>query len=215
MQILFDSRHKGRVVWRDRATEMIGLMATVMGLPLERAPHPRQWHLEPAELKRVKEELVKAKRQMQPLWYGSNTEAVKMFAGSEVDLGYNASFVVHELVRVKGPRVRAATKLRSPERLFGYVDALCLVKGAAHRDEALQFINWVTSLDGRRILFERNGYPDTDQALIDWAVSAGYRDALEARGVLNPAAVIPTMILFAPPTDLQAWVDAFNEVKAA
>lgn len=214
--VLFDKEgHRGRVVWRDRATEMIALMALVRGFKIERPEHPRQWHLEPGELKTIKAELIKAKKRMQPLWFGSNMEAIKMFAANEIDLGFNASNVGHELVRIRGPQVRPLARVPDSEGILGYMDALCLVKGAANRDEGIQLIEWLTSFEGRRMLFERGGFAETDSAVVKWALDAGYRSVLQVRGVVNPEDIFPKIVQLAAPTDLEAWIEAFNEVKAS
>jgi spermidine/putrescine transport system substrate-binding protein len=215
LAVIFDSKYKGRVLWRNRATEMISLMASIMGFSIERPEYPGRWHLEPQELRKVKDELIKAKKAVQPLFFGTNAEAVKIYSAGEADLGYNSSFLTQEMVRVKGPKVRAARNLKSGERVFGYIDAWCLVKDAAHRDEGIELIQWLTSLRGRQIHFEKHGWPDTTQGLINWAVKAGYRESLETRGVLDPTEIATRMILLASSTDLQAWIDAWNEVMAS
>jgi spermidine/putrescine-binding protein len=214
LRVIFDPKHKGRVVWRNRGTEMIGLMAGLMGLRLERADHPRSWHLEPSELKQVTGELIKAKKAVDPLWYNTNAEGAKMLAADEVDVAFASSYAARAATN-QGAKVRAVTKLKTGEQFSGFVDALCLVKNAAHREGALALIDWLTSLRGRQILFERDGYPEVDGAVIQWAIGAGYREQMETRGVLDPTQMVPKLRMLAPPTDLQAWVDAFNAVRAA
>jgi spermidine/putrescine-binding protein len=211
---IFDAKYKGRMVWRNRGTEMINLMAKVLGISVDRPEHPRKWHLEPRDLKRVTDELIKAKQRVQPLWYTSNAEAIKMFAADEIDVGFNTSYVAQEVSK-RGIRARALTQLKPGEQFPGYVDGICLVKGAAHRDAGMALIDWLTSFRGRQILFERDGYPSVDRGIIDWAIGAGHKDQMEARGVLDPAQMVPRLQLLSPPTDLQAWVDAFSTVRAA
>jgi spermidine/putrescine-binding protein len=211
---LFDPKYKGRIVWRDRGTEMINLTAKTLGIPVDRPEHPRQWFLTPDELNTVKNELIKAKKAVNPLFYKSNAEAVKMLAANEVDLAFASSFVAPAATKGGAPS-RAMTKTKTNQKFTGYVDALLLLKNAAHRDAAIKLLDYLTSFRGRQIIFQRDAYPDVDKTVTDWAVNNGFKDMLEARGVLDPAQVVPNMQLIAPPTDLQAWVDAYNEVKAA
>lgn len=216
LSVVFDPKHKGRVAWKNKPSELIGLMAVVLGIPLERPEHPRQWHLEPDELQRIKDELIKAKQAVDPVWAGPNQEPQRMFAADEIDVAYVSSSTLPLVQELSGgPPVKLITKPKAPERFSGYVDAICLTNGAAHRDAGLLLIDWIASFRGRQIIFEGNRIPTTDGAVLKWALENGYKEQLELRGVLDPEQVVPTLLLETAPTDLQKWIEIFNEVRAS
>jgi spermidine/putrescine-binding protein len=93
------------------------------------------------------------------------------------------------------------------------VDGNMLVKGAAHRDAAIQWINSFGSPESQAALAMKSKYPVNSEQAIKLLEQKGQSALVAAVGMKNWDA-IGKMTMLDAPTNIEKWTQVWNEYKA-
>jgi spermidine/putrescine transport system substrate-binding protein len=204
-EALFDKKYKGRVAMNDYVEKNILLVAHMIGLSGDLLNT-----LTKEQLERVKKVLIEQKPLVKS-YFPSSSDVVKAFAAGEVDLGYCTSSGIP--LRVKdagGPECG----LFIPKMTHGWIDGNMLMKGAAHREAGKAWINFFHSAENQFTMAVKTKYPVVNQKSIKMLKDKGYGWLVEAVKMERPE-IVSEMLVIGPPKDMDGWVKAWNEVKAA
>jgi len=99
------------------------------------------------------------------------------------------------------------------EGTTGWVDGNMLVKGAAHREAAIQWINAFGSPESQAALAMKSKYPVNSEQAIKLLEQKGQGALVNAVGMKNWDA-IGKMTMLDAPTNIEKWTQVWNEYKA-
>ena len=99
------------------------------------------------------------------------------------------------------------------EGTTGWVDGNMLVKGAAHRDAALRWIDAFGSPESQAALAMKSKYPVNSELAIKLLEQKGQSALVSAVGMKNWDA-IGKMTMLDAPQNIEKWTQVWNEYKA-
>jgi spermidine/putrescine-binding protein len=200
IQFLFDPALKGRIALTRQQEDVIAWMGIATGAK------------KPYDM--TKEELAKAKEGLERLMPNilkfppQEEELVKLAADESI---WVTALSAGGALRIKdagGPEMKG---FLPPEGFIGYFDGDCLVKGAAHRDAALAWLQH--RVHAKYVLenFEKYRRPLAYRGPLDLLKAQG-RSAYAHQLFYDQPEIISKMVVIGPPPDIGEYVDAFNEV---
>lgn len=213
--VLVNPKHRGRVGWDARPHYLFIWAAALLGFEVDKPGHPGVFHLTQSELTKVKEELIKWKKMVNPIFTNSTGELVKLFAANEIDVGMGIS--TSQILRVKfagGPLVQQ-TVLKAGEKRFGWVSVDALAKAARHREAALAWIGYRSRPEALVTFFKKAGAPLTNRKVMEMLVAQGLGEDVGLVSGLAPERLLAGVSLVKTPSDVAAWQLARDELKAA
>ena len=141
--------YKGRIIQMDRPSEYIAAVAIYLGFK-------EPFNLTDDQLQQVKKKLME-QRPLIKTFTAASSDFVKAMASGEGDLGFCPSPGV--CYRIKDAGGADFGFVFPKEGTTGWVDGNMLVKGAAHRDAAIQWINSFGSPESQAALAMKSKYP--------------------------------------------------------
>jgi spermidine/putrescine-binding protein len=88
------------------------------------------------------------------------------------------------------------------------------MKGAAHREAGKQWINFFHAPENQFTMAVKTKYPVVNKKSIQMLKEKGYGWLVDAVR-MEQTEIVQQMLVIGPPKDMDAWVKAWNEVKAA
>lgn len=199
LTFLWDPALKGRVVLNDQKEDTIAWMGIATGAK------------KPYDM--TKQELAKAKEALKRL-----TPNILKFAAQDdemITLMTNESVWVTIFNAGGGLRIKKGggpdvASVLPAEGYLGYFDGDCIVKGAAHRDAALAWMQH--RMQTKYVLdnFSRMQRPLAFKSPLDWLKSNGKADLAHELFYDQPE-LISKMVIIGPPPNVGDYIDAFNE----
>ncbi len=202
-EVLWDKKYKGRIIQMDRPSEYIAAVALYLGFK-------EPFNLSDDQLQQVKKKLME-QRPLIKTFTAASSDFVKAMAAGEGDLGFCPSPGI--CYRIKEAGGGDFGFVFPKEGTTGWVDGNMLVKGAAHRDAALQWINYFGSPESQAALAMKSKYPVNSEGAIKILEQKGQSALVEAVGMKNWDAIAKMTMLDAP-TNIEKWTQVWNEYKA-
>ncbi len=204
-EALWDKKYKGRVAMNDYVEKNILLATHILGYKGDLLNTLTKDQLEKCK------KLLMDQKPLVKSYFPSSSDVVKAFAAGEVDIGYSTSVGIN--LRVKdsgGPECG----LFIPKVTHGWIDGNMLMKGAAHREAGKQWINFFHSPENQFTMAVKTKYPVVNKKSIQMLKDKGYGWLVEAVR-MEQTDIVNQMLVIGPPKNMDAWVKAWNEVKAA
>lgn len=199
IDFLWDPALEGRIAFTRQQEDVIAWMGIAAG-----AKDPYNM---------TAEELAAAKQKLEALMPNilrfppQEDELVKLMADESIWVTALSAGGALRIKEAGGPDVAA---FLPPEGYIGYFDGDCLVKGAAHRDAAIAWMQHRVQAKYVMANFERMRRPLAFQSPLDALKSSG-RGELAHELFYDRPEIIGQMHVIGPPPDIGAYVDAFNE----
>jgi putative spermidine/putrescine transport system substrate-binding protein/spermidine/putrescine transport system substrate-binding protein len=201
--VLWDKKFKGRIIQMDRPSEYIAAVAIYLGVK-------EPFNLTDDQLQQVKKKLME-QRPLIKTFTAASSDFVKAMASGEGDLGFCPSpGIVYRIKDAGGPDFGFVVP---KEGTTGWVDGNMLVKGAAHRAAALEWINYFGSPESQAALATKTKYPVASEQAIKLLEQKGQGALVEAVG-MKSWDVIGKMALLTAPANIEKWTQVWNEYKA-
>jgi spermidine/putrescine-binding protein len=195
--LIFDDRFRGKVSLKDDAHESIMPTALYLG-------HANPQAMDRADLREVTRFLVSKKRNFRALW-SKFAEAVQLMATGEVNALYGYPLMLQSL-RQQGVDVAAA---RPKEGVLIFVQSAFIPSSAANPEGALKWINFLLREDiGHRLTEEAAVLSPSDSVRNRFSAAQQREFGYD---ILNGA----KLVRLGRPENLQWWVEAWAEFKAA
>jgi len=201
--VLWDKKFKGRIIQMDRPSEYIAAVAIYLGIK-------EPFKLTDAQLQQVKKKLME-QRPLIKTFTASSSDFVKAMASGEGDLGFCPSSGI--VYRIKDAGGADFGFVVPKEGTTGWVDGNMLVKGAAHRDAAIQWIDYFGSPESQAALAAKTKYPVASEHAIKLLEQKGQGALVAAVGMKNWDA-IGKMTMLDAPSNIEKWTQVWNEYKA-
>lgn len=202
-EILWDPKYKNRVSVRGGATYVLPLCALMLGY--------EPFDMTPPQIAQAKDLAIKLKRNIKT-FPSISGETTRLLADETVWAGYDSQPGIVWRVKMAGGPPMGWTIPK--EGTHGWVDGDMLAKGAAHKDAALKWINYRQNPENHALMISKAFSGPTNRAAIAILKKMGLGEAVEALGYENPEPVLK-MKLQKPPTYLDQYNDAYNEVLAS
>jgi spermidine/putrescine-binding protein len=203
INFLFDPALRGRIAFTRQQEDVIAWMGIASGAK-------KPYDMTADELAKAKDAL---KRLMPNIlkFPPQEEELVKLMADESI---WVTALSAGGALRIKdagGPDVKG---FLPPEGYIGYFDGDCIVKGAAHRDTAIAWLQ------------HRTQAKYTIDNVLKYRRPLAYKGPLEmlkkeGKGSLaheifyDQPEILSKMVVIGPPPDIGAYVDAFNEVAGS
>ncbi|MBI3455004.1 MAG: extracellular solute-binding protein [Candidatus Rokubacteria bacterium] len=201
--ILWDKKYKGRIIQMDRPSEYIAAVAIYLGFK-------EPFNLTDAQLAQVKKKLME-QRPLIKTFTASSSDFVKAMASGEGDLGFcPSSGIVYRIKDAGGPDFGFVVP---KEGTTGWVDGNMLIKGAAHREAALAWIDYFGSPESQAALAMKTKYPVNSEGAIKLLEQKGQAALIAAVGMKNWDS-IGKMTMLDAPSNIEKWTQLWNEYKA-
>jgi spermidine/putrescine-binding protein len=199
IQFLWDPALRGRIALTRQQEDVIAWMGIATG-----AKDP--YNMSEAELTAAKEAL---KRLVPNVlrFPPQEEELVRLMADESIWVTALSAGGGLRIKEAGGPVVEA---FLPPEGFIGYFDGDCLVKGAAHREAALAWMQHRMQPKYVQQNFLRMRRPLAYRSPLELLQSQGQGDLAHELFYDRPE-IIGQMVVIGPPPDIGAYVDAFNE----
>lgn len=201
--ILWDKKYKGRIIQMDRPSEYMPAVAIWLGFK-------DPFNLTDAQLQQVKGKLME-QRPLIKTFTASSSDFVKAMASDEGDLGFCPSpGLVYRIKEAGG----ADFGFTVPKQgTVGWVDGNMLVKGAAHREAALAWIDYFGSPETQAPMAMKTKFPVSSDAAVKLLEQRGQSELVNAVGMKNWD-LVEKMTMLTPPSNIEKWTQIWNEYKA-
>ena len=197
IEVLWDPKFAGRVLWQDDATQAIGMAALATGQDIN---NPSDFAAITAKLKELKPQI--------RAYFQSEAEWNQYMSAGEFDIGFYWSGSASRSQKEFGLPVEF---IIPKEGAIGWLDGLAIGAGSGNTEAALQFINWMID-PGFYVRWDTEvGAPTSANAL---AVSQLPEDAFN-RAVLGDAEKMGTVQYMGPQSDdvREEILEVWQEVK--
>ncbi len=202
-QALLDKKYAKRIVIENAPTDDMAMAGLAT-----KAKKPYDMTTE--EIARAKDFLVKLKPNVLKL-VSQNTETVRALADESAWIGLDNLGTDARVKDAGGPLVEAATP---EEGVVGWMDAEMLLKESANKDAFPTFINTMEDASWIAKNFLAYGRPLFNEEAYKLLVKQGYQERAD-RFFYNHPELPLQMVLKAPSSNAQAYIDAFNEAFGA
>lgn len=196
--VLFSDKYRGRIAWRDDAHGMIFTAALAMGIsdPLS---------MQPAQVREVQKFLIDRKKNVRTMWT-KFAEAVNMIATGEV-------YCLYGWIPMRAALERQGLKASNNwprEGLPSWTQSAFIPKDSKQAAATHKVINAMLSAEFGRKLTDVTEYPSTNGQ-----VAASYDKAFQTKLGFDVASRGVRRISFELPQQMDVWLEAWNNVKAA
>lgn len=202
-EALWDNKFKGRVVFWGTAIESLALA----GLILKYKP----FAMTKKQIQEARDLLIKLKPNILT-FVESSAEMVRLFVEGAVWIGYAPGPA--NVLRAKdagGPPMDWSVP---KEGTIGWIDGDMLVKGAAHREAALRYIDYRNSPENMFKLISKVKYPPANKKTVELLKTRGFEELVTLMGMEHPENALK-MELVRVPENLDDYTEAWNEVLSA
>jgi spermidine/putrescine-binding protein len=202
-QVLLEPKYRGKVVAENQPTDLMAMAGLATG-----AKQP--YGMTTAEIARAKAFLKAAKPAFLKL-VSQNSETVRALADGSAWLATENLGTDYRVRAAGGPVIKAAIP---QEGVIGWIDCEQMCAASAHKDRFMSFINALDQPSWIAQNFLINGRPLFNEKAYKILVNQGYKEQADAL-LYNQPELSLKMILKGPSKNVQAYLDAFNEVFAA
>lgn len=200
---VWSSEFKNRVVMYDSPTSIIPAIATWLGYDFK--------SMTAEQLDTVKKRLIELKPNIRTFAKSSGEVAQALAAGAG-DIGFSASQSL--IFRIKDAGGGEWGNIFPKEGVVGWVDGNMLVKDAAHEAAARKWINHHGGYESQVAQARVTKYATTNEKAVQFLKNSG-QEELVANAQMDRWELLESMLLLAPPDNLEDWLNAWNEFKAA
>jgi len=201
--VLWDQKFKGRIIQMDRPAEYIPAVAIHLGFK-------DLFNLTDDQLGQVKKKLME-QRPLIKAFTASSSDFVKAMASDEGDIGFCPSPGIVYRIKEAGGGDFGYTIPKQGS--VGWVDGNMLIRGAAHRQAALHWIDYFGSPESQAALAMKTKYPVSSEQAIKILEQKGYGALVEAVGMKDWGAV-ERMTMLDAPQNIEKWTQIWNEYRA-
>jgi len=200
INFLFDPALKQRIAFTRQQEDVIAWMGIASGAK-------KPYDMSKAELANAKEAL---KRLMPNIlkFPPQEEELVKLMADESI---WVTALSAGGAMRIKDAGGPVCKGFLAPEGFIGYFDGDCLVKGAAHRDAAIAWLQHRTQAKYIIENFMKYRRPLAYRGPLEMLKREGKADLAHELFYDQPE-IISKMVVIGPPPDIGEYVDAFNSV---
>jgi spermidine/putrescine transport system substrate-binding protein len=200
---LTDPKYAGKVVAENQPTDLMAMAGLATG-----AKDP--YNMSTAEISRAQDFLKAAKPAFFKL-VSQNSESVRALADGSAWIAIENLGTDYRVKAAGGPEVKVATP---KEGVYGFIDGEMIVKQSAHKNRFDQFINSMAQAPWIAQNFLVNGRPLFNEKAYKWLVNHGYKQRADLLFYNDPERALK-MTLKGPSGNVQAYIDAFNQVFGA
>jgi spermidine/putrescine-binding protein len=202
-QVLLEPKYRGKVVAENQPTDLMAMAGLATG---SKDPYG----MNTAEIARAKAFLKAAKPAFLKL-VSQNSETVRALADGSAWLATENLGTDYRVKAAGGPTIKAVIP---QEGVIGWIDCEQMCAASAHKDRFMSFINALDQPHWIAQNFLINGRPLFNEKAYKILVNQGYKERADAL-LYNQPELSMKMILKGPSKNVQAYLDAFNEVFAA
>jgi spermidine/putrescine-binding protein len=201
--VLTEPKYAGKVVAESQPTDLMAMAGLATG-----AKQP--YNMTAAEISRAQQFLKAAKPAFIKL-VSQNSDSVRALADGSAWMAIENLGTDFRVKAAGGPVV----KLASPkEGVFGFIDGEQIVKASAHKNRFDQFMNAIGQAPWIAQNFLANGRPLFNEQAYKWLVNHGQKERADLLFYNQPERALQ-MTLKGPSGNVQAYIDAFNQVFGA
>ena len=201
--VLTEKKYAGKVVAENQPTDLMAMAGLATG-----AKQP--YNMTTAEISRAAQFLKAAKPAFLKL-VSQNSESVRALADGSAWMALENLGTDYRVKAAHGPLVKSATP---KEGVVGWIDGEQMVKASAHKDRFLQFLNAMEQPRWVAENFIANGRPLFNAQAYKLLVNQGYKERADLLYYNQPERALK-MVLKGPSGNVQAVIDAFNQVFGA
>jgi spermidine/putrescine-binding protein len=201
--VLTEPKYAGKVVAESQPTDLMAMAGLATG-----AKQP--YNMSTAEISRAQDFLKAAKPAFFKL-VSQNSDSVRALADGSAWIAIENLGTDFRVKAAGGPTVKLATP---SEGVFGFIDGEQIVKASAHQNRFEQFMNAMAQPEWIAQNFLANGRPLFNEKAYKWLVDHGYKQRADLLFYNDPERALK-MTLKGPSGNVQAYIDAFNQVFGA
>jgi spermidine/putrescine transport system substrate-binding protein len=201
--VLTEAKYAGKVVAENQPTDLMAMAGLATG-----AKEP--YSMTTAEISRAQDFLKAAKPAFLKL-VSQNSDSVRALADGSAWMALENLGTDFRVKAAGGPTVKEATP---KEGVVGWIDGEQLVKASSHKDRFHQFLNGMEQAPWVAKNFLVNGRPLFNEKAYKMLVNQGYKERADLLWYNQPDKALQ-MTLKGPSGNVQAYIDAFNQVFGA
>ena len=142
----------------------------------------------------------------------SSGELAQVLAAGAGDVAFSTGQAL--VLRIKDAGGEDWGNVFPAEGVCGWVDGNMLIKNAQHEAAAREWMNYHGSPESQAAQAMVIRYPTTNEKAIQLLKDQGQGE-LVANAQMDRWDLLESMVLLAPPDNLEAWLSVWNEFKAA
>jgi spermidine/putrescine-binding protein len=201
--VLTEPKYAGKVVAENQPTDLMAMAGLATG-----AKQPYQ--MTTAEISRAQQFLKSAKPAFLKL-VSQNSDSVRALADGSARMALENLGTDYRVKAAGGPVVKIAVP---KEGVVGWIDGEQLVKASSHKNRFDQFLNAMEQAPWVAQNFIANGRPLFNEKAYKILVNQGQKERADLLYYNQPEKALQ-MKLKGPSDNVQAYIDAFNQVFGA
>jgi len=202
-EVLTEAKYAGKVVAENQPTDLMAMAGLATG-----AKEP--YGMTTAEISRAQDFLKSAKPAFLKL-VSQNSDSVRALADGSAWMALENLGTDFRVKAAGGPVVKEATP---KEGVVGWIDGEQMVKASSHKDRFHQFLNGMEQAPWVAKNFLVNGRPLFNEKAYKMLVNQGYKERADLLWYNQPEKALQ-LTLKGPSGNVQAYIDAFNQVFGA
>jgi spermidine/putrescine-binding protein len=202
-EVLTEPKYAGKVVAENQPTDLMAMAGLATG-----AKEP--YGMTTAEISRAQDFLKSAKPAFLKL-VSQNSDSVRALADGSAWMALENLGTDFRVKAAGGPTVKEATP---KEGVVGWIDGEQMVKASQHKDRFTEFLNAMEQAPWVAQNFLVNGRPLFNEKAYKMLVNQGYKERADLLWYNQPDRALK-MTLKGPSGNVQAYIDAFNQVFGA
>ena len=202
-EVLTEAKYAGKVVAENQPTDLMAMAGLATG-----AKEP--YSMTTAEISRAQDFLKSAKPAFLKL-VSQNSDSVRALADGSAWMALENLGTDFRVKAAGGPTVKEATP---KEGVVGWIDGEQMVKASQHKDRFTEFLNAMEQAPWVAQNFLVNGRPLFNEKAYKMLVNQGYKERADLLWYNQPDRALK-MTLKGPSGNVQAYIDAFNQVFGA
>ena len=202
-EVLTEAKYAGKVVAENQPTDLMAMAGLATG-----AKEP--YSMTTAEISRAQDFLKSAKPAFLKL-VSQNSDSVRALADGSAWMALENLGTDFRVKAAGGPTVKEATP---KEGVVGWIDGEQMVKASQHKDRFTEFLNAMEQAPWVAQNFLANGRPLFNEKAYKMLVNQGYKERADLLWYNQPERALK-MTLKGPSGNVQAYIDAFNQVFGA
>jgi spermidine/putrescine-binding protein len=202
-EVLTEAKYAGKVVAENQPTDLMAMAGLATG-----AKQP--YGMTTAEISRAADFLKSAKPAFLKL-VSQNSDSVRALADGSAWMALENLGTDFRVKAAGGPIVKEATP---KEGVVGWIDGEQMVKASPHKNRFEQFLNGMEQANWVAQNFLVNGRPLFNEKAYKILVNQGHKERADLLWYNQPDKALQ-MTLKGPSGNVQAYIDAFNQVFGA
>jgi spermidine/putrescine-binding protein len=201
--VLTEPKYAGKVVAESQPTDLMAMAGLATG-----AKQP--YGMTTAEISRAQDFLRSAKPAFIKL-VSQNSDTVRALADGSAWMALENLGTDYRVKAAGGPLVIPVTP---KEGVYGWIDGEQMVKASPHKNRFTQFLNAMEQAEWVAQNFLANGRPLFNEKAYKMLVNQGHKERADLLNYNHPEKALQ-MTLKGPSGNVQAYIDAFNQVFGA